>query len=352
MGRRSSKLPHTFSPLLPRTDLELRHLRVFVALVEHGSLTAASRALGLAQSTVSETLAALERALGAVVVRRQAGVQAGLLTTAGHALLPHARQLLATVERTYTAVAQVASSTRGIVEIAASESISTYILPEVLADVRARRPNVRVSVSVATSDAVREGIDDGSVDLGLLMEFALPPQGGGTLARFADRRIVVSREPLVVFTAPGHPLAAAAAHQASGAQMLATFPLLVSHETGELRSLIERMFQNGDLAGPVPQLSGSVEAVKRGVIADPRAIGMLPSYAVAEDLQQGRVARVSLRRPPPPMRLVAVLSRSRARHPVTNDVVEGIRSCFLRRRPSQDTLPARDASIPARVRPA
>jgi nicotinamidase-related amidase len=49
----------------PTSDLELRHLRAFVALADQGSVTAASRALALAQSTVSEALAALERSWGA-----------------------------------------------------------------------------------------------------------------------------------------------------------------------------------------------------------------------------------------------------------------------------------------------
>src|SRR6516165_8052525 len=48
----------------PAFNLELRQLRAFIALVENGSVTAASHALGLAQSTVSEAITALERELG------------------------------------------------------------------------------------------------------------------------------------------------------------------------------------------------------------------------------------------------------------------------------------------------
>lgn len=321
------------SPNRARPDLELRHVRVFVALVEHGSITAASRALGCAQSTVSEALAALERALGTVVVQRQPGIQAATLTTAGHALLPHARQVLAAVDRTHAAVAEVATNACGAVEIAASESVSTYLLPEVLAQVRARWPNVRFSVSVAAHGNIRGGVDDGSFDVGLLIEFdtRLAPrlQAGGTLSRFADRQIIAPRVPLVIFTAPSHPSVAATAHEPADAALLAGLPLLVGDDTGEIPSLITRALQGGDLPGPYLQPSGSVEAVKRGVIAEPRALGMLPSYAVAEDVLRGRVARLALRRPLPPMRLVAVLSRSRARHPAVDALLEATRRAFV-----------------------
>ena len=71
--------------------LEVRHLRAFVALVDHGSMTAAAQALGMAQSTVSETMAALDRTLGTPAVTRRRGTRGHRLTPAGRALLPHAR---------------------------------------------------------------------------------------------------------------------------------------------------------------------------------------------------------------------------------------------------------------------
>lgn len=52
-----------------RTELELRQLRVFVAVVEHRSVTRAAGPLELSQSTVSETISALERTLGVPIFR-------------------------------------------------------------------------------------------------------------------------------------------------------------------------------------------------------------------------------------------------------------------------------------------
>ncbi len=65
-----------------KTELELRHLRVFAAVVDAGTHTRAARALGISQSTVSETLSALERTLG-VELFRKAGKGAPALTQVG-----------------------------------------------------------------------------------------------------------------------------------------------------------------------------------------------------------------------------------------------------------------------------
>src|SRR4030095_1992691 len=93
--------------------LEFRHLRAFIALVDHGSITAAAQALGLAQSTVSESLAALERALGTPVTLRRRGAPDVLLTAAGQAMLPHARKMLDSLDDAYKDVAGGADRGRG-----------------------------------------------------------------------------------------------------------------------------------------------------------------------------------------------------------------------------------------------
>src|SRR5262245_2644469 len=110
-------------------DLDIRQLRAFVTLADRGSVTAVAKALGLAQSTVSEALAALDRAVGVPVVLRSSGRGSARLTAAGEALLPHARAILDRVEEARRAVAETSRSASGHVAIAAAESISTYVLP-------------------------------------------------------------------------------------------------------------------------------------------------------------------------------------------------------------------------------
>src|SRR6195256_5603349 len=79
------------------TDMELRHLRYFVAVAEEGSLTvAAERRLHTAQPSLSRQIRDLEYQVGVQLLTRSArGVE---LTAAGRAFLDHARLALAQVE--------------------------------------------------------------------------------------------------------------------------------------------------------------------------------------------------------------------------------------------------------------
>ncbi|MCZ0994436.1 LysR family transcriptional regulator [Streptomyces noursei] len=77
--------------------MDSRYLRAFVAVVEHGGISAAAQELGYAQSSVSAQLKRLEAELDATVLVR-AGTGA-TLTDAGRRLLPHAREALELDER-------------------------------------------------------------------------------------------------------------------------------------------------------------------------------------------------------------------------------------------------------------
>ncbi|MEV7284763.1 LysR family transcriptional regulator [Streptomyces sp. NPDC093252] len=77
-------------------DLDLRHLRVLVAIVEQGGFTDAAHALGVSQAAVSRALAGLERALGVRLLRRTS--REVTPTPTGLRVVAHARRVLAEVE--------------------------------------------------------------------------------------------------------------------------------------------------------------------------------------------------------------------------------------------------------------
>ena len=76
--------------------MEPEQLRIFLAVAEHGSFTAAAKALFVSHSTTSRAVAALERELGAPLFLRQGRSVA--LTKAGETLKPEAERLLAMME--------------------------------------------------------------------------------------------------------------------------------------------------------------------------------------------------------------------------------------------------------------
>src|SRR4051794_39756330 len=75
-----------------RMDVELRQLRAFVAVVDHGTFTDAAAVLGMTQASVSRSVAGLERALGVRMLRRT--TREVSLTVAGSRVLGPARRML------------------------------------------------------------------------------------------------------------------------------------------------------------------------------------------------------------------------------------------------------------------
>src|SRR5262249_29469807 len=142
-----------------KTELELRHLRVFVAVVELGSHARAAQALGISPSTVSETLTSLERTLGTPLFRKAS--KGARLTPAGDTLLPHARRILELTGELITDVARASNTVKATLVVAAVESLSTYVLPPRLAALQERWPNARLEVITAVCSEIRASVAAG-----------------------------------------------------------------------------------------------------------------------------------------------------------------------------------------------
>ena len=241
---------HATSP----SGLEIRQLRAFVALVDSKRVTAAAEALGLAQSTVSEALAALERSIGAPLILRQRGGHGFELTEAGRALLPHARKILAAVNDAHVAMVATTSRARANVDIVANESVSSYLLPDILPMLRQRWPSTRFTVSVATCAGVRDGVAGGAFDVGLMLAepTADNASGRGTLSPtpFTDRRVVIPTVPLVLFASNSHPLVRGGASGLVRHNALSGYPLFVSDAAGEFHDLVHQFFRREGVDGP------------------------------------------------------------------------------------------------------
>lgn len=308
---------------------EVHQLRALVALVDHGSVSRAATALGLAQSTVSEALASLDRAAGTPTVVRKRGRHGVRLTPAGEALLPHARRVLAQLEEAHLALAGVTHHAQSRVAVIANESISTYLLPQALGALRRVWPNTSFAVSVGTCDAVRAGLAAGQADLGLLLEgedSPVAPREDSTpsAGRAGGRLELAAGLPLVVFAGPEHALARPQSIPLRRSA-LGAYDMFVSDAAGDLHQLLRRYFAEDGLPGPRLEASGTIEGVKRGVTADPAALGLLPRYAVAEELSRGRWIALSLDPPPPRLRLIALLGHSPP-HPAIADLLDSMRS--------------------------
>lgn len=121
--------------------------RAFCATAEYGSLSAAARILGLTQPTLSRQVAALEAGLGVALFERIG--RRLVLTPAGIRLLDHARAMSAAADAFALAAAGQSQDLAGGVSISATDAVCVHLLPDIVARLRQRAPQLVVTV-VAT----------------------------------------------------------------------------------------------------------------------------------------------------------------------------------------------------------
>jgi DNA-binding transcriptional LysR family regulator len=300
-----------------KPELELRHLRVFLAVAQLGGHTRAARSLGVSQSTVSETLSSLERALGTALFRKAA--RGSTLTPTGQALLPRARNILTLTSQLLAELARVSTDVNATLVVAAVESLNAYVLPSRLAALRARWSKVHLEVVTGTCTEIRESVAAGQSDLGLVLEGETGGPGGGQ-----DASILTTAR-LAVLAAPGHPLV----QQRASPDQLRRCEFLMSDAGGPYHRLLRQYFEAAQVPLPRTQTLGNVEGVKRGILAGGTALGLLPAHAVEQELKDGTLAGVEVRPPLPRLVLRALIAPGAVDSPLVDDLFRSLRGLAL-----------------------
>lgn len=148
------------------TNITLAQLHVLQAVVDHGSFTAAARALSMSQGAVSHSIAGLESELGTVLLERNRnGV---VCTEIGTRVLQLAREILAGTERIRQEVAASQGLERGTVRVGSFPSITTRFMPGLLRHFGQRFPGIDIVLFEGSDDEVRSWIADRTVDAGVV----------------------------------------------------------------------------------------------------------------------------------------------------------------------------------------
>jgi DNA-binding transcriptional LysR family regulator len=121
------------------SDAELRHLAAMAAVADEGSFGRAAVRLGYSQSTISQQIAALEKAVGGAVFDRPGGPKPVRLTPLGALVLAHGRDLMAQAAAMAAALDRFKAGD-GRVDIGTFQSVSNVILPPVVRRLREEHP--------------------------------------------------------------------------------------------------------------------------------------------------------------------------------------------------------------------
>ena len=148
--------------------MELRELSAFVAVVEEGGMSAASRRLHVSQSALSQTVSALERELGVTLLERTStGVRP---TEAGTTLLVEARAVLARYHQAVRTMSSYSTESSGVIRIGIPLELAPDVLPPALAKFAAESAHTRVVPQHLSTAAQFIALRNDQLDVGLVRE--------------------------------------------------------------------------------------------------------------------------------------------------------------------------------------
>jgi len=252
----------------------LPQLRVFAAVVRHGSFTRAAAELHIAQPTASLHIKKLTDTVG-VALLEQVGKRVRP-TAAGLALKTACTEIEAALGRFEDTLGGLRGLSAGSLRIAAATT-EKYIVQRLLAEFARRHPEIDSSVLVLPGESLLARLAEGADDLYFL---SLLPAREGIVAE------PVLPNPFVVLARSDHPLAGA---RSTPFARFAREPLLVREPGSRTRAVTNRIFAEHGLEPPIRMELGCNDAIRETVLAG-LGVAVLARYSIGFDLDPEALA--------------------------------------------------------------
>lgn len=261
-------------------NLDIRHLKLIVAVTEQKSVTKAGETLHLTQSALSHQLREIEEKLGTPLFLRMNKKM--ILTQAGERLLSTARQVLDEMKRAEDHIVQMAASRQGTLRISTECYTCYHWLPEVMKEFRLKFPAVEVKIDAEATHRPIQALLRGKLDLAIVSD--------------SQRDKLLHYQPLfedefVAIMAADHPLVS---RPFLRARDFADQDVIL-YVRPEESTLFEKILRPAGVTparvSEVPLTEAIIEMVKAGL-----GISVLARWAVEEQIAAGKIAARSLTR--------------------------------------------------------
>ncbi|MBS1143561.1 MAG: LysR family transcriptional regulator [Proteobacteria bacterium] len=274
--------------------ITLRQIEVFAAIARLENVSRAAAQLNMSQSAASTALLELERQFDCPLFDRIG--KSLRLNGSGRGLLPQAEDMLA---RAGELEGYLAGGRLAPVAVGATLTIGNYLATLVVVDYLKNNPGSRIDLSVCNTQQVIERLRRFDLDIGLIEGDA------------SDSDLVFEPwldDELVVFCAPGHPLAKPGV---AGAAQLAEQQWIVRESGSGTRALFDRAMRAAGVDAEVCLQLEHTEAIKRAVECG-MGVGCLSRLALREALRRGSL--VEIKTPELALRRRFQFVRQRQRH--------------------------------------
>ncbi|MEE0097286.1 MAG: LysR family transcriptional regulator [Oscillospiraceae bacterium] len=148
--------------------MELRVLRYFLTVAREESINRAAEVLHITQPTLSRQLSQLEDEVGVRLFHR--GARRITLTNEGILLRRRAEEILALVDKTERELIEQEMLVEGRIVIGSGELAAVQELPDMIASFQEKYPLVTYDIFTGTADLVKEQMEKGLIDIGVLLE--------------------------------------------------------------------------------------------------------------------------------------------------------------------------------------
>jgi DNA-binding transcriptional LysR family regulator len=252
-------------------NADLRDIRYFASVVEHGSLTRAAAQLKVSQPTLTHAIARLEDALGGPLWQRSANRRTGVLPTElGLRVLDRGGRALAELEALGQDAAHLRGLTAGELRVGSVQSLAGTLLPRWVSSYLALHPAITLDLPLVTSESAAGLIKTGKIDAALVVG---PPSPDPLL-----KRARCGEQELLAVVPTAHPLAR---RRAIAVDALAREPFVLVPSGTFFASAIEEVCRRAGFAPAVrariASISGLCALVRAGVGVTILPEGSIPS---------------------------------------------------------------------------
>lgn len=260
--------------------MTLRHMKIYVSVFRHSSMTKAADELHLAQPSVSFAVKELEEYYGIRLFERIG--RHIYPTEAGREFYSYALHLVSLFEEMEKRIKNW--DALGVLRIGSSITIGTKILPALIRRCQSVFPDLRIEAVVSNSADIEKKVSDNTIDMGLIETQASQP----------DLCAVPFMKDYLCAIAPaGHPLTY---KKNVSLPELADYPFLMREKGSAGREILEAAFSISQISvRPVLESTSTqaiVQAVSQGL-----GVAVLPYLLIEKDIQEGTVSGLALNPP-------------------------------------------------------
>jgi DNA-binding transcriptional LysR family regulator len=260
------------------TDLHIRQITHFLAIVEEGSFGKAAQRVHLSQPALSKSIRQLEERLQVRLIDRTP--QGVTPTGFGTAFMEHARAIRTEIGQAVAQLREMQGLRIGSVSVGVGPSVASGILPYVMTRIASDHPEITVNVTEGLSDTLARGLLCGELDfvIGARLDF----DNGAEINHeplYVDRCAIVARA--------GHPIMAAAPPSLAD---LVGQRWILTRRPEALRTRFDDIFRRRELEPPVPAAQTNSISFMRDAIAETDMLSFLPRIMILRDQAEGRLA--------------------------------------------------------------